>query len=92
MVMLDTMLPALYTNLVKPGRLSWTELIRACCLKPVEIANPEEQDEDAPRPAPLLLFDPQVSNTVTEETLTCGTLNTPFLGQKLDGAVTLPLR
>ena len=92
MVMLDTMLPALYTKLVKPGRLSWTELIRACCLKPVEIANPEEQDEDAPRPAPLLLFDPQVSNTVTEETLTCGTLNTPFLGQKLDGAVTLPLR
>ncbi len=92
MVMLDTMLSALYTNLVKPGRLSWTELIRACCLKPVEIANPQEQDEDTPRPAPLLLFDPQVSNKITEEALTCGTLNNPFLGQELHGAVTLPLR
>lgn len=92
MVMLDTMLPALYTKLVKPGLLSWGELIRACCLKPAEIANPREQDEGTPHAAPLLLFDPQVSNLVTEETLTCGTLNTPFLGQELHGAVTLPLR
>ena len=92
MVMLDTMLPALYTKLVEPGLLSWTELVRACCLKPAEIANPREQDEGAPHTAPLLLFDPQASNIVTEETLACGTLNNPFLGQELHGTVTLPLR
>lgn len=92
MVGLDTMLPALYTKLVEPGKLSWSELVQACCLRPAQIASPWEQEEGAPAAAPLLLFDPHAETHVTENTLSCGTLNTPFLGQVLHGTVTLPLR
>ncbi len=89
---LDTFLPALYTHLVEPGLLTWWDLVRACCLNPEGIACPRDQEEGVPSTAPLLLFDPQVSHVVTEESLVCGALNTPFLGQELHGAVTLPLR
>lgn len=92
MVGLDTFLPALYTHLVKPGLLSWPELIRACCTRPAEIAKPYDYEEGVPLPSPLLLFDPSESYSVDESALPCGTLNTPLLGSELYGTVTLPLR
>ena len=91
MVALDHFLPALYTHLVKPGLLSWAELVRACCVNPARIANPHDLEEDVPTTAPLLLFDPAASCEVSEATLPCGTLNTPLLGRTLAGGVTLPL-
>lgn len=92
MVGLDTFLPALYTHLVKPGLLSWADVVRACCVRPAQIAAPRDIEEDLPVSTPLMLFDPEFEFTVNEETLPCGTLNTPLLGSKLHGAVTLPLR
>ena len=92
MVALDHFLPALYTYLVKPGLLSWGELVRACCVNPARIANPHDLEEDVPTTAPLLLFDPAASSVVSEATLPCGVLNTPLLGRELCGAVTLPVR
>ena len=91
MVGLDTMLPTLYTKLVKPGLLSWTELVQACCLRPAAIASPWEDEEGGRATAPLLLFDPEEEFVVDEASLACGTLNTPLLGEKLYGKVTLPL-
>ncbi len=95
MVGLDTFLPAVYTYLVKPGRLSWAEAVRACCINPAALSLPEEELAEFPEGAvcntPLLLFDPEVSFTVTPERLACGALNTPLLGQVLHGGVTLPL-
>lgn len=92
MVALDTFLPALYTYLVKTGKLGWEEIIRTCCTNPADIANPYDTEEDVPTVAPLLLFDPTASRIVTEDTLNCGTLNTPLLGTSLSGRVTLPLQ
>ncbi len=86
---LDTFLPAVYTHLIKPGKLSWQEAIRACSLNPARIAGMNE--EDGSTNAPLLLFDPAESFTVCPERLACGTLNTPLLGQELCGGITLPL-
>ncbi len=86
---LDTFLPALYTHLVKPGRLSWAELVRACCLNPARLARPQADGGDAE--PPLLLFDPETRFTVTPERLACGTLNTPLLGQELCGTMLHPL-
>ncbi len=91
MVALDTLLPTLYTKLVKPGRLSWAELIQACCVKPALIARPWDHEEGASSEVPLLLFDPSAECVVDESTLACGTLNTPLLGETLCGRVTLPL-
>ncbi len=91
MIALDTFLPVIYTHLVKPGKLSWADVVRTCCINPVSIANPVDLEEDVPTVAPLLLFDTETSYEVGAETLPCGTLNTPFLGTQLHGSITLPL-
>lgn len=91
MVALDHFLPTIYTYLVKPGRLSWADVVRACSTNPARIANPHDLEEDVPTTAPLLLFDPAAERVVSEATLPCGTLNTPLLGRTLAGEVTLPL-
>lgn len=92
MIGLDTFLQAIYTHLVKPGKLSWEDVVRACCINPVNIANPIDLEEDVPSAAPLLLFDPEISFEVGADNLPCGTLNTPFLGTTLNGSITLPLQ
>lgn len=91
MTALDTFLPALYTHLIKPGKLSWAELVQACCVAPLHIANPQDEERDETACVPLLLFDPEPEYTVTANHLICGTLNSPQLGTTLCGHVTLPL-
>lgn len=92
MTALDTFLPALYTHLVKPGKLSWSELVRACCVAPVSIVDPHDSDDDTPEGIPLLMFDPESVSTITPESLVCGALNNPQLGQQLYGQVTYPIQ
>lgn len=82
MLALDTFLPALYTHLVKPGKLTWEEVVRACSLNPVAIAEPTWSNK-------MLLFDPRTTETVAADTLPTGTLNTPLLGTELCGSVTM---
>ncbi len=91
MVSLDTFLPAIYTYLIKPGKLCWAEIIKACCTGPVAIVNPYNREEDTPVAAPLLLFAPDEEQLVTPETLSCGTTNSPLLGSVVQGTVTLPI-
>lgn len=91
MVALDTFLPAIYTYLIKPGKLNWAEIIKACCTAPVAIVNPYDREEDTPVAAPLLLFAPDEEQHITPETLNCGTTNSPLLGTVLQGTVTLPI-
>ncbi len=85
---LDTFLPAVYTHLIAPGKLSWAEAIAACSENPARIATMADKGFSA---APLLLFDPAATFTVTPESLACGTLNTPLLGQELCGSMVYPL-
>ena len=92
MCLLDHFLPTIYTWLIKPGKLSWAELVQACCVNPCKLATPDVIDPAEPEGMPLLLFDPQASTVVSEENLPCGTLNTPLMGQTLCGSVTLPLQ
>ncbi len=91
MVGLDTFLPALYTHLVKPGKLSWADVVRACSSAPVKIVNPFDREEDVPVVAPLLLFAPDEQQIVTCDSLCCGTINNPMLNSTLYGGVTLPI-
>ncbi len=87
---LDTFLPAVYTYLVKPGKLTWAEAVRACCLNPASIALSGE-DMPSVDNAPLLLFDPEARVTLAPEHLACGAQNTPLLGRELFGSITMPL-
>lgn len=92
MCLLDHYLPTIYTKLVQTGKLSWAELVQSCCVNPCTIAYPAVMDPEEPEGMPLLLFDPTATSTVCEESLPCGTVNTPLLGQTLCGSVTLPLQ
>ncbi len=92
MCLLDHFLPTIYTSLVKTGKLSWSEMVKACCINPCAIVYPDVMDPAEPEGMPLLLFDPSATTQVSEETLPCGTLNTPLLGRELCGKVTLPLQ
>ncbi len=91
MVALDTFLPAIYTHLIKPGKLSWADVVRTCCTTPAAIATPYDREEDTPIASPLLLFTPDSQYEVTADSLSCGTLNNPQLGKTLSGTVTLPI-
>ena len=77
MLGLDTYLPALYTHLVKPGKLSWQELVAACCERPAALLGIES--------LPRLRFNTAATRSITAEQLPSGTLNSPFLGQTLCG-------
>lgn len=92
MCLLDHFLPTLYTHLVEPGKLSWAELVQACCVNPSSLAAPDVVDPAEPEGMPLLMFDPATATVVSEDNLPCGTLNTPLIGQSLSGSVTLPLQ
>lgn len=92
MITLDTFLQSIYTYLIKPGKLSWADVVRTCCINPVNISNPIDLEEEVPAVAPLLLFDPESSFTVGADALPSGTLNTPFLGTQMHGSITLPLQ
>lgn len=92
MIALDTFLPALYTHLVKPGRLSWATLLRATAETPRRLLGLDVPELKEGAPADFVLFDPEGSTEVTPEFLKAGTQNTPLLGATLSGRVTpLPL-
>ncbi|MFI3243271.1 MAG: dihydroorotase [Akkermansia sp.] len=82
MIGLDTYLPSLYTKLVKTGKLSWAQLIQACCVRPAAILKGETDSA-----LPVILFNPAETQAIQAETLPSGTLNSPYLGQELEGKV-----
>lgn len=92
MCLLDYFLPTIYTKLIKPGKLSWAELVQACCIKPCGIVCPDVMNPEETDGMPLLLFDPETSTCIDTDNLPCGTQNTPLLGQIICGSVTLPLQ
>ena len=55
MVSLDTFLPAIYTKLIRPGKLSWEEVVRACSENPFRIADPRDPEMDTELQPPLML-------------------------------------
>ncbi len=84
MIMLDTFLPLIYTHLIKTGLLSWEHVIRVCCTNPSRIATGSSQAT-----APIL-FSPDDSRCITADALPSGTLNSPVLGDVLEGRVLIP--
>lgn len=84
---LETALPALYTDLVKTGKLSWRQLAvvmsdaprRLLKLAPLVFAEGEVFE--------AVLFDPAGVTSVTRETLKSRSFNTPWLGETLFGKV-----
>lgn len=89
MITLDTFLPALYTYLVKPGKLSWETLVRVTSTNPRQILGLPAISFDEGSPANFVLFQPQAETTVSTDWLKSKAQNSPWINQTLEGKVML---
>ena len=84
---LELALPLLWQNLVATGEFSALELWQALSSRPAECLQ-QRLDAIAPnQPAEFILFDPQQTWTLTQQTLKSRSHNTPWLGQQVNGRV-----
>lgn len=89
MISLDTFLPALYTHLVKPGKLSWETLIQCTSTNPRRIMGLPTAELKEGAAADFVLFQPEENTEVTADFLRSKARNTPWLNQSLAGKVVL---
>ena len=89
MLGLETALAVLLTELVHPGLLSLTDLIKAMSTTPARIRSLEGHGDpiEAGAPATLVVFDPEATWTVDPARLASLSDNTPFAGRELKGKV-----
>ncbi|MBD2304280.1 dihydroorotase [Chroococcidiopsis sp. FACHB-1243] len=84
---LELALPLLWENLVATGEFSALELWQALSHRPAECLQQNVNAIAPNSPAELILFDPQHTWTVTQQTLKSRSHNTPWLGQQVNGRV-----
>lgn len=84
---LETALPALYTNLIKTGKLSWSELIKAMSEASRTLLKLDSISFAEGVPFEAILFDPMASNPISRETFQSRSFNSPWLGETLNGKV-----
>ncbi|MEO0443334.1 MAG: hypothetical protein AAFZ92_06275 [Pseudomonadota bacterium] len=84
---LETALPAIYTQLIKPGKLNWAQLVQAMSHAPRKLLkmNPPFLTEGSFFEA--FLFDTQGKTPITRETLCSKSYNSPWLGETLEGNI-----
>lgn len=82
---LETELPLVLTYLVAPGRLSWTRLVDAMCVKPRQVCRMDPVRIEEGGEATLTVVDPDLAFTVTPGYLESKAKNTPFIGCELRG-------
>ena len=82
---LETSLPLMLTNLVRPNRLSWRRLVEAMALTPRKILRLPEVGIFEGSVADLTLIDPEASFTVDRDYLESKSQNSAFMGAHLTG-------
>lgn len=88
MVGLETSLPLMLTNLVNPGKMSWSQLVQVMAHNPRKILRLAPVTLAAGSAADLTLVDPAAEVTITPEYLESLSKNSGFLGQTLTGCAT----
>lgn len=83
---LETSLPLMLTNLVLPGKMSWSRLVEVMAVNPRRCLRLPEVRVEAGRTADLTLIDPAAEVTVTEDWLESRSKNSAWLGKTLTGA------
>ena len=89
---LETALGVCATTLVKPGLLSWSQLIEKLATNPSRIAGVGGRGLVKGTPANLTLIDPEATWTVDPNTFVSKGRNTPFTGWPLTGQVAKVIR
>ncbi|WP_455136281.1 dihydroorotase [Thermophilibacter sp.] len=85
---LETSLPLMLTNLVLPGRMSWSRLVEVMAVNPRRVLRLEPVRLEAGSPADLTLIDPTQSVTITPDYLQSRSKNSAWLGATLTGVAT----
>lgn len=86
---LDTALGLIITQLILPGRLSWSRAIECLSLNPARVIDIDAGSLKVGRPADVALIDPRLKWTVEPCELRSRSRNTPLLGQQLTGRTTM---
>ena len=82
---LETSLPLMLTNLVLPGKMSWSRLVEVMAVNPRRCLRLPEVRLEAGSMADLTLIDPAAEVTVTEDWLESRSKNSAWLGKTLTG-------
>ena len=84
---LETELAVSITELVEPGLLDWSDLVRKLCLNPAKILGIDKGTLGTGKDADIVIVDPQKEWTVTKEKFVSKSKNSSFIGKKLKGIV-----
>ena len=82
---LETSLPLMLTNLVLPGKMSWSRLVEVMAVNPRRCLRLPEVKLEAGSMADLTLIDPAAEVTVSEDWLESRSKNSAWLGKTLTG-------
>ncbi|MDR1053754.1 MAG: dihydroorotase [Planctomycetaceae bacterium] len=85
---LETFLPVVITNLVKPNILSWSSLIEKLTINPAKILNIPKGTLQVGADADVTIIDPNLKWKVTANTFQSKSKNSPFIGSELTGKPT----
>jgi len=84
---IETAFPLLYSHMVKPGKLSLTQLSRAMSLNPAHILNLPKGALTLGYDGDVVLIEEDESFIVSEDSLVSKGKNTPLLGTSLTGKI-----
>ena len=85
---LETSLPLMLTNLVLPGKMSWSRLVEVMAVNPRQLLRCDPVKIEAGSQADLTLIDPTREIDVTESYFQSKSKNSAFLGMHLTGVAT----
>lgn len=84
---LETSLAVAFSQLVKPGILTWQELIEKFLVNPFRILGLKRKEIKPGQPADIIIFDPQKEWIVAKNRFYSKSKNSCFLGEKIKGKV-----
>ena len=85
---LETSLPLMLTNLVLPGKMSWSRLVEVMAIAPRKILRLASVAIEEGSAADLTLVDPALTRTIEKDWIESKSKNTPFIGHTLTGFAT----
>lgn len=85
MIGLETSLPLMLTNMVLPGKMSWSKLVEVMSINPRQILRLDPVSIAKGSVADVTLIDPMQSRVITKEYFESKSKNSAFLGEELTG-------
>ena len=82
---LETMMPIIITEFVKPGIISWERFLDLMVYNPIKVFNLPKRDLEAGYPADIAVLDIENSHVYNEDEILSMGKNSPFIGNSYYG-------